>query len=189
MRSQGGSLRFDTQFSEKLQGYTIGRLARQEFVDITENLAAHEREGDQMDATIGLRYAALERLSFYTEYVRTDKNAKEEYNAYTGNVITFGTSIVLGKGQFFLSDLDLGINRYEAPDLAIAGRHRREKTIRVRATYGAPLAFFFGKFAIGPLRDMVWTFTYEYYRAHANITNYSYKNNKLQTMLTKRWEF
>jgi hypothetical protein len=39
------------------------------------------------------------------------------------------------------------------------------------------------------LKDIVFTASYEFYRALSNITNYSYTNSKFQMMLSKRLEF
>ena len=189
-RSQGGNLSLDRSFFNRLNVYAVGRLARQEYLDITENLAAHEREGDRMDATVGFQYALFNPLRFSAKYTRSDKNAKEEYNASTSNVFGLGATVLPGKGQFLSTLLDFGFDRYEAPDFAIASRHRRDKNLQVRLTYGAPLKFFFlSKNPIHFLDNIMLTVVYEYDRSLSNLTNYTYKNNKFQTMMSKKVEF
>ena len=75
-------------------------------------------------------------------------------------------------------------------DAAIETVHRHDATLRYRVTYGAPLtALYIGKFLPRALQDILVTATYEYYRSLSNITNYTYTNNKIQFMLTKRLEF
>ncbi|MBN1687744.1 MAG: DUF560 domain-containing protein [Candidatus Omnitrophica bacterium] len=190
MRTQGGAITLDRKFFKKLDVYAVGRLARQDFVDITENLASHERAGDQMDGTVGVSYELTKTMRLLANYARIDKNAKEEYNAYTGNVFSAGHSWLLGKGQFLLNTIEFARNRYEGPDSALAARVRRDKSLRLRTTYGAPLTtLLIGKILPRPLKDITLTVTYEYYRQLSNYTNYTYRNNKFQAMLSKTFEF
>lgn len=189
LRSQGGILAFDRNFFERLDLFAQGRLLREEFVDITENLAAHERKGDRIDMTWGLRYALLDQLRFSLQYTFADKTAKEEYNAYTSSIVGLGLTALPGNGQFLTTQVEFGRDNYEAPDFALYSRHRRDKQFQVRFTYGAPLNFFFLRKLPQVLGDVLATVTYEYDRSLSNVTNYTYRNNKVQTMLTQRWEF
>ena len=84
----------------------------------------------------------------------------------------------------------MNFDNYAAPEFTVGSLIRHDKTLRYRATYGVPLGtVFFDKILPKPLKDIVFTFSYEYYRAFSNITNYAYANNKLEGMLTKRLEF
>jgi hypothetical protein len=81
-------------------------------------------------------------------------------------------------------------DRYQSPQFSVASRHRNDNTIRYRATYGVPLGTaFFDKILPKPFKDIVFTISYEYYHALSSITNYTYTNNKIEGLLTKRMEF
>jgi len=192
LRQQGGSLNLERDFfnNNKVKLFASGRLTRQDFSDITENLAAHERQGDQLDATVGVSVAVMDTMRIILHYLYVDKDAKEEYNAYTRNGVELSHMWLLGKGQFLMNTLNFSHDNYEAPDLAISGKNRRDKGLRYRVTYGAPLEFLLiGKILPKPFKDITLTVTYEYYRALTNITNYTFTNNKFQGLLTKTFEF
>jgi hypothetical protein len=68
--------------------------------------------------------------------------------------------------------------------------HRHDNTIRYRVTYGAPLeTLLVGKILPKLFKDIIFTISYEYYHALSSITNYTYTNNKIEGLLTKRMEF
>lgn len=190
MRSQGGNLRLDRDFFKRLNLFAQGRLARQDFSGIQESPVAFERSGDQLDGTVGGSLTLTNSMNLSAHYTLVDKDGKEEYNAYNGNIVGLGHAWLLGKGQFLINSLDLERDEYEAPDLAINSEHRGDKILRLRTTYGLPLKkLVIGKLFPWPLNDLTLTFTYEYYRAYSSITNYTYRNNKFQFLLTKTWEF
>ncbi len=198
MRSQGGALMIDREIFKRLTLFASGRLARQDFTDITENLAAHERRGNQADATVGMAYRLTPAMSISSHYTVIDKDAKEEYQAYGGHNVGLGHSWLLGKGQFLLNAIEFERDNYEAPDRALVGRHRRDKTLRIRTTYGAPLSFVIDEpisFVTGKkilprfVKDFVLTFTFEQFRSLSNVTNYTYSNSKFLLALSQKWEF
>jgi hypothetical protein len=97
---------------------------------------------------------------------------------------------ILPRSQFVINNFNLYFDNYKGPEISIAGRVRHDKIFRYRVTYGAPLTtLLIGKILPGFLKDIGFTFTYEFYRSLSNITNYSYTNNKLEGLLTKRLEF
>ena len=113
-----------------------------------------------------------------------------EFNAYERFGVSFSHSWILGLGQFLINAVTFDFDYYDEPDVAIAGRNRRDRMFRYDLTYGAPLeTLLIGKILPGPFKDIVATAGYEYYRSLSTITNYSYHNNRFQTMLTKKWEF
>lgn len=191
LRQAGGNLLIEKPlFKQRLNLYALGRVTRQNFLDIEENLASHTRKGPQLDATFGVSYNLTRILRVSAYYTYIDKLAKEKYYAYYGNVIGTGTSLLLGKGQFFLTNISYERDDYVAPDLAISSRHRRDRLFRLRLTYGVPLTtLYIGKFLPKPLNDLSVSVTYQYFRELSNITNYAYKNNTFQVMLSKTFEF
>ena len=40
-----------------------------------------------------------------------------------------------------------------------------------------------------PLKDLIWTATYEYFKNGSNITNYDYDNHKVNMMFTYKWDY
>ena len=120
----------------------------------------------------------------------SDKKAKQNYNAYDRVTLSNTHTWVLPRGQFLINALNVNFDNYASPEISVAGMRRHDKSLRYRLTYGTPLTtIFFGKILPKPLKDIVFTGSYEFYRALSNITNYSYTNNKCQLMLTKRLEF
>ncbi len=189
-RSQGWGLAIDHEFKKKLTVFAEGRIERQDFSDIEENLTAHEKTGNELDGSFGVRYRILPPMSLSIAYRALDKHASRKYNAYTGQGISFGHNWLLGKGQFLLTSLDLDRDRYASPEYAISTRNRRDGTLRTRVTYGLPLEVIgIGKVIPPPFKGMLLTVTYEFFRSLSNVTNYTYTNNKYQLMLTKSWEF
>jgi len=190
LRTQGLNILADHDFSAKFGTYYNFRYDYQDYLDITENTTAHDRKGAQYEHTVGFRFTPVPFIRWTTTAGYLEKDAKQKFNAYDRFSLNNALTILMGKGQFLMNSISLNMDAYEAPELAIAGRHRHDRTFRYRTTYGAPLeTLLIGKILPRPLKDITFTFSYEYYRSLSNIANYTYKNNKFQGLLTKRWEF
>lgn len=190
LRSQGGSFNLSRNLGRRVNIYSESRIERQDFSDITENTTAHERTGNYFEMEHGASFAAMPSMTLNAGVLYGNKRAKADYNAYERLMIRLGHSWLLPKGQFIINGVDLGRDVYDEPEMAIIARVRRDNAIRYRLTYGAPLeTLLIGKILPKPLKDILFTFSYEYYRSHSNITNYTYRNNKFQAMLTKKWDF
>lgn len=198
LRTQGGALSIERTLARKLRLFALGKLTRQNFSDITENLVSDERHGYQKELTLGAQYQFLPSMSLAASYSHIDKNAKESFKAHNDNQVTFGHSWLLGRGQFLLTTVELEHDDYEAPELAVSSTQRRDKTIRIRAVYGAPLTFLIdepvslliGKDVLpAPLRNIVFTFTFEQFRSLSNLPNFTYRNSKFAIALSKRIDF
>ncbi len=198
LRTRGGGIALDRLLFKKFKLFAVGHLERQNFSDISENTVAHERQGNQLDGTVGVRYQFIPSMALSAAYTFTDKDAKKTYRAYAGHAVTLGHTWLLGKGQFLVNTLEMNRDNYKAPDFTLAAVHRRDKAIRTRTVYGAPLSFFIDEpvrlvsgTGILPrcLKDFVLTFTFEHFRELSTLTNYTYSNSKFSFMLGKRWEF
>lgn len=190
MRTQGGSFQVSRNLGRRLNVFSESRIERQDFSDITENTSAHERKGNYFELENGGSFILTPSMRVNAGLVYGNKSAKADYNAYERLMIRLGHSWLLPRGQFVINNVDLGRDVYDEPELAIAARLRRDNSIRYRVTYGVPLESApLGKYLPGPLKDILFTFSYEYYRSLSNITNYTYRNNKFQAMLSKKWEF
>ncbi len=190
LRSQGGSFNLSRGVGKRVNVFSESRIERQDFSDISENTTAHERRGNYFELENGANVVLTPAMSAHVSLVYGKKNAKADYNAYQRLMIRLGHTWLLGKGQFIINGVDLGRDVYDEPEVAIAGRLRHDNSLRYRVTYGAPLeTLLIGKVLPKPFKDILFTFSYEYYRSLSNITNYTYLNNKYQLMLSKKLEF
>lgn len=198
LRTFGGAIGVDRVFLKRLKPFAVMRLEHQDFQSVAESPSVHERRGDQLRITLGNIYRLNRTMNISIGYTLTDKDAKEEYKAYMGHDANLTYSWILPKGQFLTNSVTLSRDNYEAPELALSGMHRRDKTIQTRTVYGAPLSFYIdepiswmrGKGVLpGILQDFVISFTYEYLRELSNLTNYTYSNHKYSMMISKRLEF
>lgn len=190
LRTQGGNFLFDHEFTKKLTGFFNFRIERQDYMNISENNTAVDRKGPQFDYLWGASYWLLPTMKWATSIGFSDKEAKQDYNAYTRFMINNSHTWFLKKQQFLINTLNFYADDYDSPEFSVSGMHRHDKSMRYRFTYGAPLtALYVGKVLPKPFKDILFTATYEYYHALSNITNYTYTNNKFQMLLSKRWEF
>lgn len=190
LRTQGGSFLFDHNFGKKLNVFYNFRIERQDYSNIWEDNNAYNRKGSEADNYWGFSYILLPTMRWSTTLGYGHKSAKQDYYAYSRLSLTNTHTWILPKGMFLINTVSAYFDNYDAPDFTVAWRHRRDKSMRYRVTYGIPLTtLMLGKILPGPLRDTVFTFSYEYYRAHSNITNYSYHNNKIQALLGFRFEY
>lgn len=190
LRTQGGNFRFDRTFKDRLTAYLNYRIEHQDYLRIKENDAADQRTGVENGVSLGASYALTPSMGVSASVLYSYKNAKANYEGYDRFMFRTSHSWLLGKGQFLINALEFGTDRYDEQDAAIATIFRKDHTFRYRVTYGAPLTFFqIGRILPGPMKDIVASVGYEYFRSLSNITNYSYTNNKIQALLTKKWEF
>lgn len=193
LRTLGGSILLDRDFfNGRLNVFNLNKLEHQEYMDIEENLAADERLGNQYDLKQGMTIAILPTMNVTTAVGYTHKRAKHDYNAYDRITLEANHVWIWPRGQFVVNGLSVGFDEYDEPDLALASRERHDRTLRYDFTYGAPLGtllFPIKKFLPDQIKDITGTFTYEYYRAFSNYTNYTYHNNKMQILFTKKLEF
>ena len=190
LRTQGGNFLFDHEFTKKLTGFFNLRVERQDYMNISENDTASDRKGPEFDYLWGASYWLLPTMKWASSLGYGDKYAKQDYNAFNRFSINNTHTWFLKKQQFLINTFNFYADDYKSPEFSVSGRHRHDKTIRYRITYGAPLTtLLIGKILPKPFKDVLFTGTYEYYHALSNITNYTYGNNKFQLLLSKRWEF
>jgi hypothetical protein len=190
LRTQGGNFLFERDLTKKLHGFYNFRIERQDYMNISENTNSVENKGPEFSNVWGASYAIIPTMKWTTSVGYADKKAKQDYNAYQRLSLNNTHTWVLPKGQFVINSLNVNFDSYETPEFSVASIIRYDRSLRYRVTYGTPLnTIFFGKVLPKPLKDIVFTGSYEFYRALSNITNYSYTNNKFQLLLTKRLEF
>lgn len=190
LRTQGGNFLFERNITKKLKAFYDFKVERQDYMDISEDTTSHDRKGPEFSNFWGASYIITPTMKWATALGYSDKTAKQDYNAYDRLSLNNTHTWVLPKGQFLINTFNVNFDDYKAPEFTVGALIRHDKTLRYRATYGVPLGTaFFDKILPKPMKDIVLTFSYEYYRAFSNITNYAYANNKIEGMLTKRWEF
>jgi hypothetical protein len=152
--------------------------------------AANLMTGGRFDLDTGLIFNLAPEHQLTVSIGLISKSAKENFNAYDGGRVQASHIWLLGGGQFLIGALSLEALRYDKADPIVDSEIvRRDATFRGRLTYGTPLSNVFGDNLPEGLGDLVWTATAELTRADSNLPNYSYWNFRLQTLLTKRWEF
>lgn len=190
LRSQGGNFLFDRDINKKLNVFYNFRIERQDYMNISENNTATDRKGPQIDNLWGVNYTIIPTMRWTSCIGYSHKFAKQTLNAYDRISLNNTHTWIWPKGQFVINTLNAYFDNYDSPDFSVANRIRHDKSVRYRFTYGAPLeTLLIGKIFPKPFKDIVFTFSYEYYHALSNITNYTYTNNKMEGLFTKRFEF
>ena len=166
------------------------RIERQNYLPVTEALTVVQRNGVERSVTLDVAYGLTPSMRLAAGIAYANRHAEEKINAYERLSMRTAHTWLVGKGQFVINSLEVGFENYDEVDTAIVGRRRRDKTLRYRVTYGAPVTFLLiGKILPKPFRDVTVTVTYEYFRSLSNITNFTYRNNKFQVLLLKKWAF
>jgi len=190
LRTQGGNFLFERDLTKKLKGFYNFRLERQDYLNISENTNSYDNKGPEFSHAWGASYMIIPTMRWTTAIGYADKKAKQHYNAYDRLSLNNTHTWVLPKGQFLINAFNVNFDDYASAETSVAGKNRHDKAMRYRVTYGVPLGtVFFDKLLPKPLKDIVFTASYEFYRSLSNITNYSYTNNKFQGILSKRLEF
>lgn len=190
LRMQGGNFLLDRNFNKKTRGFYNFRMEYQDYLNISESTDSYNSKGPMCSNIWGIDYAILPTMKWTTAVGYASKDAKQQYEAYDRISLINTHTWVLPKGQFVINSFYVNFDNYDDAELSVASRVRHDRTFRYRVTYGAPLeTLLIGKILPKPLKDIVFTFSYEFYRALSSITNYSYTDNKFQCILTKRLEF
>lgn len=183
LRAWGADLRYERKVGKRGSLFAEVRDSYQDFQKTVIVPVADERDGVQVDFSGGGDYVLTPTMKIGGSYTHTIKHAREHYNAFERDAFGANHIWLLGKGTFLLSNATISYDRYDEADRAISRNYRRDFTARASATYGAPLTLVHKS-----LKDLLMTFTYEYYNAQSTIRNYAYSNNKLATMITYKWD-
>jgi len=190
LRSQGGNFLFDRDLTKKLNVSYDFRVERQDFMNISENTDSYNRKGPEFDHVWGVNYLLCPTMRWSSNIGYSEKFAKQRYYAYDRVSLNNSHTWIWPKGQFVINTLSAYFDRYQSPQFSVSSMHRHDNTIRYRVTYGAPLeTLLVGKILPKPFKDIILTISYEYYHTLSSITNYTYTNNKIEGLLTKRMEF
>lgn len=192
LRTRGGNIGLNRALTPKWNLNGGFRFEHQDYMPIQNNQAARNRTGWEEAATIGTGYALPYNMRVGMNLLYSHKESRQKFETYSRFGFRPYHVWLLGRGQFLINSIDVNFDRYEGVDFAVAAVHRHDTGFRYRATYGAPLSTLIigvGKYLPSIIKDITATATYEYYRSLSNLSNYTYTNNKFQTMLTKKIEF
>lgn len=192
LRTSAANFNFRRVITPKWDTTAAFRAEHQDFLPIEENQAARNRTGWEETASGGTSYTLPWNMKVGMGILYSHKDSREKFETYDRVMIRPYHIWLLGRGQFLINSMDAAFDVYEHADTAVAGRIRHDKAMRYRLTYGVPLSTLLvgiGKYLPSMIGDITASATYEYYRVLSNITNYTYSNNKVQAMLTKKWEF
>lgn len=190
LRTQGGNFLFERDLTKKLNVLYDFRIERQDYMNISEDNEATDRKGPMFSNLWGLNYTILPTMRLSSSVGYSVKRAKQDYNAYDRISLNNTHTWIWPKGQFVINTFNVYFDNYDAPEFSIVSKIRHDRSIRYRATYGVPLeTLLIGKLFPKPFNNIVFTISYEYYHALSSITNYTYTNNKIEGLFSKRWEF
>ncbi|MFH1725954.1 MAG: porin family protein [Elusimicrobiota bacterium] len=183
LRTRGAQLRYDKKYDNRTALFARLRVAFHDYIKTTDVPTATERTGHRTDFSYGGSHILNPTMRLGLDLGFSHQDARKGYNRYDRHEVRGTHAWLLGKGRFLLTSMTLHVDRYSEPDTAIFNQRRADDTVRLGSTFGAPLGLI-----APPLKDLLWTFTYEYFHSNSNIENYGYTNNKVSTMFTYRWE-
>jgi len=182
LRNHEVRLRLARDLGDGVDLFADGSYADQRYNRTEVAPAGDQRTGEQYSGGVGAGVILGSRNRLSLGYAHTDQNAVEAFNAYRRETFALEDTCMLGLGQFLLLSVSGNLDRYRSPDEAISSLFRKDDALRARGTYGLPLGFI-----TRPLDDALLTFTYEYFQAFSNITNYSYTSNRISALVTYKW--
>ncbi|OGR59950.1 MAG: hypothetical protein A2X36_06805 [Elusimicrobia bacterium GWA2_69_24] len=182
LRTRGLGLRYDRPITSRLSAFAELKNGFQDFLNTSIVPTGRDRRGAYWDLGYGGAYVLnpTHRLSLSMGHERKDSEA--DFQDYYRHRWDLSHAWLLGQGRFLLSSVNYNWDRYDAADQSVCSVKRVDHAYRLSGTFGTPLGFIYK-----PLKDLLWTFTYEYLKSRSNIVNYAYSNNRISTMLTYQW--
>jgi tetratricopeptide (TPR) repeat protein len=182
LRDYGFDLRLDRKVRRETDLYFELHDVDQDYSPTSVVPDGGDRSGIQVDAVAGGTHLVLptNRVGASLDY--SVKHAAQHFDGFIRAGVTVDDMQLLGRGMFALASFTFDSDHYSDPDALVSQTYRNDQVMRLDLTYGAPLSLLHRS-----LSDLMWTFSYEWYQDHSTITNYSYTNNKLSTLLTYKW--
>jgi hypothetical protein len=182
MRDRGFDLRVDKTLSAKADVYADVHDVRQIYSRTALVPTGTDRTGIQVDAMLGGDYSILPTNRVGADVLYTVKHAQNDAFSFFRKGVGLTDTWLLGRGTFLLSSFYFNFDNYVYYDPLVSTTMRHDTTFRTGFTYGAPLSLVDAR-----LKDLILTFTYEYYDALSTISNYGYTNNKVSGLLTYKF--
>ncbi|MFI5345054.1 MAG: tetratricopeptide repeat protein [Elusimicrobiota bacterium] len=182
LRNRGVDLRLDKTLSARADVYAQIHDVRQIYSPTAVVPTAADRTGIQVDTTLGGDYSILPTNRVGANVLYTVKHAQNNAFTFFRKGLGVTDTWLTGKGTFLLSSLRLNVDNYPYADTAVSSTLRRDTTIQADITCGAPLSLIDAR-----LKDLLFTFTYEYFDSMSTLSNYGYTNDKISGLLTYKW--
>ncbi|MFH2204471.1 MAG: tetratricopeptide repeat protein [Elusimicrobiota bacterium] len=185
LRSRGMDFAYERPINDRWTAFSNLGLQFQEFINGPDVPQAVDRTGPQTDFSLGSNILLNPRMRLTLRYQYLIKDARRNWNAYHRHALHASHAWVLGKGMFLLTYLTLSKDVYNEPDRAVyPDRLRKDNSTRNGFTFGVPLGML-GR----PFKDLLWTLNWEFYQSDSNLISYTYKNHKVNTMFTYRFDY
>jgi hypothetical protein len=194
LRTQGANVELNRTLNDRWSVSFTSNLERQNYRNISDNTSGAQRKGPEAEQDLSVSFLASPAMKLTSGIGYTYKQAEEQYYAYKGINLTGSFLWLLGKGQYFLQSIEGNFDYYNEPDFGRASVSRKDRSLRLRTTYGIPFSLFkigkiLPKYLDDVMGDITVGVTYEFYRALSNITNYTYNNHKFSGTISKTWSF
>ncbi|MFC1679718.1 tetratricopeptide repeat protein [Elusimicrobiota bacterium] len=186
LRTRGLRIGWDKRVNNKIGLFADVGNWFDDYIETEDIPLATQRTGYHYDLKWGMNYVLNPTMRLTGSHGYEHKDARKRYYTYDRHILRGAHAWLLGKGRFLVSSLTMNRDRYCLPDIsndASNGKYRRDDTFRLNSTFGMPLGFI-----AKPLKDLLWTFTYEYFHSNSNFEDYGYTNNKVSTMFTYKWD-
>jgi len=185
--------RVDAAFdaSRDLRLFARFALEAQSFREIDESGVNAQRTGPEYRFDVGARFTLGPRMQLVTLAGFIRKTATGFFNEYSSIRLAVDHTWLLGDGMYLLSHVSLRQDWYDDPDPFVSVQARRDKTIRLRLTFGVPILTLAGQETALPiwLGDTTLSVGAEYTRVFSTITNYAYGNFRFIAGLTTRFDW
>lgn len=187
MTSPGAKVRWDANPNSAYVPYAQVSATHQYYRDDTNA----ERNGLTLSAILGGSTNTLVEGGITDASItHTLKTSNEDYYAYTAWGADLSHTQVFDQGRFLIGSAGASVTDYEAADTFLSSENRRDVSITLGLTAGAPLGGTpAGEFVPDNVKDVLVTATIERTMARSNIPNYAYNNWRGQMMLTKSFGF
>lgn len=199
MDAPGAKLLTERKIDAKTDAYLLLQVDHQHFFENPVATTIVAQSGWRYNSQVGVNYTLTPTMRIGATYRYTIDRAIDRgpgfdnEDSFRTNELGVNHTWLLGDGQFLLSSATYGIDSYDQPDPTISPDSRRDNTFRLRSTYGTPLQTAFDALSLGALPknfgNILFTLTLEGTWAQSTITNFAYTNYKVESLLTKRWEF
>lgn len=185
LRQRGVDFGYEKAINDRWSLFSGLGVQFQEFVDSFNVTTASERTGQQTDFRLGSHFLLTPGQRLTVRYEHSDKDARRRFNMYTRESFHLSHAWLTGKGTFLLSQFTVNADDYGDPETAIHPTQvRKDVTTRTGLIFGAPLSLL-----ARPLKDLLWTANLEHFDSSSNMTNYEYKNTKVNMMVTYKFDY
>ncbi len=186
--AKGASLDWNRDVSNTFGVFGKAQAKYQYYNNITGNTTATQRSGRSYQFELGFSQVLDTTQRLRASFTRGRTIASRAFNSFDRDQLAATHTWLFEDGDFLLTSLTIGHDRYDRNDPSVATDTRSDKFGRLRLTYGIPVS------AIGDdvprvLEDLTFTLSAEAYRQLSNITNFSYNNYRFAVGVSRRWEF